>query len=159
MKKIIIFLILQINAFSIGFLNKQFNANIVETSKNSKKEYLLVYKPDEIKLVMNYPTVNKGEIYTYKNNKKYIYYPLLEQTVEQEFVNEDIDFFNILNKIKDIKKTQIINGKKYIVKNDKLEKIESSDYTVKFTYNKNNMPSKVVFDSKNYDKVEFEWKY
>lgn len=37
MKKIIIFLILQINAFSIGFLNKQFNANIVETSKNSKK--------------------------------------------------------------------------------------------------------------------------
>lgn len=118
-----------------------------------------MYKPDEIKLVMNYPTVNKGEIYTYKNNKKYIYYPLLEQTVEQEFVNEDIDFFNILNKIKDIKKTQIIDGKKYIVKNDKLEKIESSDYTVKFTYNKNNMPSKVVFDSKNYDKVEFEWKY
>lgn len=111
MKKIIIFLMLQANVFSIGFLNKQFNANIVETSKNSKKQYLLVYKPDEIKLVINYPTVNKGEIYTYKNNKKYIYYPLLDQTVEQEFVNEDIDFFNILNKIKDIKKLRLLMGK------------------------------------------------
>lgn len=159
MKKYIIAFLIGINSFAIGFVNEKFNSSVTEISQNGEKRYNIQYDPNgDIKIEVTFPEINKGEIYTYKNGKKYIYYPKLKQTVEQSLVNQDSDIIAILQNMKKITKTQTINDKKYIVDNGNVVKILAKDYEIIFKYNGNKKPVYTIFKGKN-QKVEYTWKY
>lgn len=149
-----------INIFSIGFVNKNFNAIITESSKNKTKEYKITYTQDKITLEVLKPSLNKGEIYTYVGNKKYIYYKSFDQTVEQTLTSADSDIIFILKEIKNIKENKdvVINNKKFFVSDNNVQKIVGKGYEISFKYNKNKMPEKITIKSNN-GNIEFLWKY
>ncbi|WP_068267929.1 hypothetical protein [Caviibacter abscessus] len=159
-KIILAMLLFQINVFSIGFVNKNFNAVITETTKNKVKEYKIKYTQDKITLEVLKPDLNKGEIYTYFGNKKYIYYKLLDQTVEQTLTSVDSDIIFILKEIRSIKenKNVVINNKQFFVSDNNVQKIVGKGYEVEFKYNKDKMPEKITVKSDN-GNTEFVWKY
>ena len=156
MKKYLLILFFSIISFS-NFLSTSFNARIHEISGNREKVYLLKYSPNFIEVEVEFPNTNKGEIYTYKNGKKYIYFPKLKQTVEQSISNSDNDLFKMLNEMKKINKSCTKNNKTYYVKNGKIEKISTKTYTVNFEY-VNEKPRKITIVSGK-DHVEFLWTY
>lgn len=162
MKIKIIFLIffVQFNLFSIGFVNKNFNAVVTEISKDKLKEYKVTYTQDKITLEILKPNLNKGEIYTYSGNKKYIYYKSLNQVVEQTLTNSDSDIIFILKEIRNIKqnKNLVINNKKFLIFDNNVQKIIGKGYEVNFKYNNNKMPDKITVKSDN-GNIEFLWKY
>ncbi len=82
-----------------------FKAVIIENSRlnnrTKTKEYqVLASLPDKLIKKMISPSINKGEIYLYNGSNKTIYYPLLEQTINQK-INEDENY--ILKFIRDLK--------------------------------------------------------
>lgn len=156
MKKYLLILFFSIISFS-NFLSTSFNARIHEISGNREKVYLLKYSPNFIEVKVEFPNTNKGEIYTYKNGEKYIYFPKLKQTVEQSISNSDNDLFKMLNEMKKINKSCTKNNKTYYVKNGKIEKISTKTYTVNFEY-VNEKPRKITIVSGK-DHVEFLWTY
>lgn len=160
MKKILCLIFLQFNIFAIGFVDKKFVANITEISKNKTKEYNINYTKDKVVLEVLKPELNKGEIYTYTNDKKYIYYSSLNQTVEQSLSAVEGDLVLILKEMQKIKENRdvVIANKKYIISNNKIMKIVGDGFVVRFYYNKNNMPTTIRFISEN-GNVEYIWKY
>ncbi len=160
MKKILCLIFLQFNIFAIGFVDKNFVANITEISKNKTKEYNINYTKDKVVLEVLKPELNKGEIYTYTNDKKYIYYSSLNQTVEQSLSAVEGDLVLILKEMQKIKENKdvVIANKKYIISNNKIMKIVGDGFVVRFYYNKNNMPTTIRFISEN-GNVEYIWKY
>lgn len=160
MKKILLLIFLQFNMFAIGFVDKNFVANITEISKNKTKEYNINYTKDKVVLEVLKPELNKGEIYTYINKKKYIYYSSLNQTVEQSLSAVEGDLVLILKEMQKIKENKdvVIANKKYIISNNNIMKIIGDGFVVRFDYNKNNMPTKIRFISDN-GNVEYIWKY
>ncbi|VWL85250.1 hypothetical protein [Oceanivirga miroungae] len=155
--KYLIFLV-SLNAFSLSFFNNDFKATIKETNIKGIKEYTIDYTPNKIIVEIISSGVNKGEIYTYKNNKKSIYYPIIDEVVEQEYANEDNDIILALATLKDIEKTTEKDEKKYIVENDKIKKIVAKNYVIIFSYDKEDRIEKILFD--NYNELrEYEWKY
>ena len=160
MKKILCLIFLQLNIFAIGFVDKNFVANITEISKNKTKEYNINYTKDKVVLAVLKPELNKGEIYTYTNDKKYIYYSSLNQTVEQSLSAVEGDLVLILKEMQKIKENKdvVIANKKYIISNNKIMKIVGDGFVVRFYYNKNNMPTTIRFISEN-GNVEYIWKY
>ena len=160
MKKILCLIFLQFNIFAIGFVDKNFVANITEISKNKTKEYNINYTKDKVILEVLKPELNKGEIYTYTNDKKYIYYSSLNQTVEQSLSAVEGDLVLILKEMQKIKENKdvVIANKKYIISDNKIMKIVGDGFVVSFDYNKNNMPTKIKFISDN-GNVEYLWKY
>lgn len=159
MKKIkYLFLLVSLNSFGLSFFNNDFKATITEKSNQGIKEYTINYKPNKIVVEILSPEINKGEIYTYENNTKKIYYPILDEVVEQEYINEDNDIILSLATLKDIKKTTVKDNKEYIVEDDKIKKIISSNYIILFKYNKDNKISNIIFE--NFENIrEYEWKY
>ena len=160
MNKILCLIFLQLNIFAIGFVDKNFVANITEISKNKTKEYNINYTKDKVVLEVLKPELNKGEIYTYTNDKKYIYYSSLNQTIEQSLSAVEGDLVLILKEMQKIKENKdvVIANKKYIISNNKIMKIVGDGFVVRFYYNKNNMPTTIRFISEN-GNVEYIWKY
>lgn len=156
MKKGLSILILSTISFS-NFLNSSFSAKIYEKSRTQTKEYNLKYTPNKIRVEVEFPKTNKGEIYTYENGKKHIYYPRLNQTVEQSISNSDNDIFNLLEEMKKITKTSKVGNKLYIVKNKKIVNIKSMNYDAKIKYI-GDKPSYILVETSS-EKVEFIWKY
>lgn len=149
------FLIILISSFNFAnFLNQDFKVKITENDK----EYILKYENDNFEIEILKPNINKGERYIYKDNTKYIYYPKYDQTVKQNFTNEDNDIVYILKNMKKINKTTVINNKKYIVENGNIVSIKDKNYTIDIEYNKKNMPSKIILNKGN-DKKEYLWTY
>ena len=69
------------------------------------KEYtILANLPDELKKVMISPEINKGEIYLYKGDNKKIYYPLLEQTIDQKITSEENYTLKFISDLKNYNK-------------------------------------------------------
>ena len=156
MKKLII---LMLSSFSFSnIFNQSFNVNITEKAKKYKKEYVMNYNPKKIRIEILSPEINKGEIYTYENNKKYIYYPILDQTVEQTFSSTDSDIIKIIEDIKNINKTVEKNGKKYIVENGLVKSIASNNYKLNVYYDNQKRPNKIILKYSN-EVVEYLWKY
>ena len=116
------------------------------------------YNPKKIRIEILSPEINKGEIYTYENNKKYIYYPILDQTVEQTFSSTDSDIIKIIEDIKNINKTVEKNGKKYIVENGLVKSIASNNYKLNVYYDNQKRPNKIILKYSN-EVVEYLWKY
>lgn len=156
MKKIFLIPIITAISFS-NFLNKNFIAKIYERHNKQLKEYILKYDQNKIEVEVVLPTLNKGEIYTYTNGKKYIYYPKLNQTVEQSISNSTNDIFKLLDEMRKIKKTTKIGDKQYTVVKGNISKIQSMSYNVNIKYI-NNMPD-IITVSNGKDKVEFIWRY
>lgn len=156
MKKLII---LMLSSFSFSnIFNQSFNVNITEKAKKYKKEYVMNYNPKKIRIEILSPEINKGEIYTYENDKKYIYYPILDQTVEQTFSSTDSDIIKIIEDIKNINKTVEKNGKKYIVENGLVKSIASNNYKLNIYYDNQKRPNKIILKYSN-EVVEYLWKY
>lgn len=158
MKKLLISLFLSLNAFSIGFANKSFTATISETGKDYKREYKLEYTPKKVVMTIISPEINKGEIYTYEDDKKYIYYPAFNQTVEQTLPNEDSDMINLIKQVQNVTKTSTIDGASYVVENNRLLSVSKNGYFAEFKYNTDNMPTYILL-SGNGIKTEYVWKY
>jgi len=90
-------------------------------NKVKEKKYEMVVKfPDLIYKKTLFPEINKGEIYVYNKNKKYIYYPLLEQNISQEIDESENEFLEILKELKGNnkgeKKNKIISNEKGLIK-------------------------------------------
>ena len=138
MKKIIIMLFfMSVLAFSKDFWElSSFNVNVKETTSSSKvKTYSMSYNSGTLKIVISSPSINKGEIYTYKGDKKTIYYPSLKQTVTQNIDDDEANFLNIINKLKAVSgKTTVTKGNdKFVFKDSKLVSIESKEYKADFS--------------------------
>ena len=138
MKKIIIMLFfMSVLAFSKDFWElSSFKVNVKETTSSSKvKTYSMSYNSGTLKVVISSPSVNKGEVYTYKGDTKTIYYPSLKQTVTQNIDDDEANYLNIINKLKSIsgKSTVTKGNDKFIFQDSKLVSIESKEYTASFS--------------------------
>lgn len=108
MKKILIFLVLSITCF--GQINKistikDLYAKVVEkTDINGEKrdrEYTIKYiAPDYLRKEVILPKINKGEIYQYENQKRYVYIPLFNEVTEESGKDEFDNFLTIINELK-----------------------------------------------------------
>ena len=80
MKKLILIIsmaLISIMSYSKDFWEKDiFTVSVTETLKINKsskvKKYTMTYDNGTLKLVISSPTINKGEIYTFTQNKKTI---------------------------------------------------------------------------------------
>lgn len=138
MKKIVLVMFLMsILAFSKDFWElNSFSVNVSESTSSGKaKSYTMAYKSGTLKVTINSPSVNKGEIYTYSGSQKTIYYPSLKQTVTQNVDNDEANFLNIINKLKSVSgKTTVTNGNdKFVFSDSKLVSIETKEYTATFS--------------------------
>ena len=106
-KKIVVFLLVGTSIFSspnrISDI-KDIYATVEETiylNGNKKvKEYKIEYiSPDYLRKEVISPTVNKGEIFQYENEKSLVYIPLFDEVSE----NNSEDVSNFLSIIKDLK--------------------------------------------------------
>lgn len=138
MKKIILTMFfMSILAFSKDFWElSNFSVNINETTSSGKsKVYTMVYKGGTLKLTINSPSVNKGEVYTYSGSRKTIYYPSLKQTVTQNVDSDEANFLNIINMLKSIsgKNTVTKGDNKFVFSNSRLVSIETKEYKASFS--------------------------
>ncbi|MEI6857526.1 hypothetical protein [Psychrilyobacter sp.] len=112
-----------------------FKAIIIENTRLNKrtktKEYqVLADLPDKLIKKMISPAINKGEIYLYNGSDKTIYYPLLEQTIDQK-INIDENF--TLKFIRDLKSHDENVNFRVIKSNNQIQKIIYNDgITIKF---------------------------
>jgi outer membrane lipoprotein-sorting protein len=106
-----------------------FKATIVESSnlnnkKRSKEYTVLALLPDQLKKEIISPAMNKGEVYLYDGTNKTIYYPLLEQTIEQKI---DADENYTLKFIRDLR-SETTNADFELVKsNNQVKEIRYND--------------------------------
>jgi len=112
-----------------------FKAVIIENShlnkrKKTKEYQVLASLPDKLIKKMISPSINQGEIYLYNGSNKTIYYPLLEQTINQE-INKDENY--TLKFIRDLKSLDESVDFKVVKSNDKIQEIIYNDgITIKF---------------------------
>ncbi len=112
-----------------------FKAVIIENShlnkrKKTKEYQVLASLPDKLIKKMISPSINQGEIYLYNGSNKTIYYPLLEQTINQE-INKDENY--TLKFIRDLKSLDESVNFKVVKSNDKIKEIIYNDgITIKF---------------------------
>jgi outer membrane lipoprotein-sorting protein len=135
MKKIILFIfLLGINLFASNTENFQkidtLKAIVEETSRinnkeKTKKYEILLMLPDKMVKTMIFPETNQGEVYLYNGEKKTIYYPLLEQVIDEK-ITEDENY--TLKFIRDLKKGNA-NSKdvKFITNNGQIGEILYKD--------------------------------
>ena len=138
MKKIILTMFfMSILAFSKDFWElSNFSVNVNETTSSGKaKSYTMVYKGGTLKITINSPSGNKGEVYTYSGSQKTIYYPSLKQTVTQNVDSDEANFLNIINMLKSVsgKNTVTKGGNKFVFSDSKLVSIETDEYTATFS--------------------------
>lgn len=167
MKKILLVLILLSNmSFSkiFNFLQTDFKAQVLEKSyinnKNKEKEYDLSYTKEKLELKILKPSINKGEIYTFTKNKKFLYSPLLKQKVEQSLSNHDESLYSILSDMAKLEKKEnhVIKDKKYVFKEGKLVNIIAKDYKITLKEYIGEKPTKILFLS-NSLKMEYTINY
>lgn len=135
-KKIILFLLLTVACF--GQVNKVRNikdlyAKVKENTKlngdNIYKEYTIKYiASDYLRKEVILPKINKGEIYQYENNKRFVYIPLFNEVNEESGKDEFNNFLTILNELKDkdlkkIKELKLKDG--YLIKIVKFKNINN----------------------------------
>jgi outer membrane lipoprotein-sorting protein len=160
MKKLIFFIfIMSISLFAKGVDGfekiKTFRATITESSnlnnqKKTKEYHILALLPDQLKKEMISPSINKGEIYVYKGKNKTIYYPLLEQIIEQK-IDENENY--TLRFIRDLSSHTDNPNFKLIKSNNQVKEIVYNDgITIKFesftTINEIKFPTHVkIFDN------------
>lgn len=153
MKRLLLLFIVIIN-YSFAFENIQSLEAIVKekTSINGeKKEKLYSLKiemPDKVLKEMILPKLNKGEKFLYTGEKKTVFYPLLEQIIEEEITDDENYILKAIKKIKEGKNN--IKNSSGLVSSVKLDE----QLTVKFyKYIENdgvNFPKIVkVFDGEN----------
>lgn len=112
-----------------------FKAIIIENShlnnRTKTKEYeILADLPDKLIKKMISPSINKGEIYLYNGSDKTIYYPLLEQTIDQK-INADENY--TLKFIRDLKSSDEDVDFKVVKSNNQIKKIVYNDgITIEF---------------------------
>ncbi len=112
-----------------------FKAVIIENShlnkrKKTKEYQVLASLPDKLIKKMISPSINQGEIYLYNGSNKTIYYPLLEQTINQK-INQDENY--TLKFIRDLKSLDESVNFKVVKSNDKIKEIIYNDgITIKF---------------------------
>lgn len=92
---------------------KDLKAYVIEKTDINNKEIEKRYNiklilPDLLMKTMEYPEINKGEIYLYKNEKRYVYLPIFDE-VDEDNSDEDTNYFLntmnfIVNKAKNDKK-------------------------------------------------------
>ena len=161
MKKILFFIFILI--FNLTLLSKDINEfkNIdtfeaIVTEKNNinnqskiKKYSILAKLPDRLIKEMISPEINKGEIYLYNGNDKKIYYPLLEQTIEQKITADENYTLKFVEDLKDYNSNSDFQVKK---SKGQIQKIIYKDgITIEFLdfqiINNINFPSHIkVFD-------------
>lgn len=116
----------QVNTFKAIIIE---NTHLNKRSK-TKKYQVLANLPDKLIKKMISPSINKGEIYLYNGSNKTIYYPLLEQTIDQK-INEDENY--TLKFIRDLKSNDENTDFKVIKSDDQIKKIIYNDgITIKF---------------------------
>lgn len=132
-KKIMIFLVLSVAIFAsssrisqIKTLSSQVSESTYFTGEKKTKVYNIEYvEPDYLRKEIISPTINKGEIFQYENNKRYIYIPLFDEVTEDGNVDEVNNFLSI---IKDLKNKDINDenfSKNYYQK--KVKKVKYKD--------------------------------
>ncbi len=140
MKKLIFLIfIMSVSLFAKGVDGfekiKTFSATITESSdlnnqKKAKEYHILALLPNQLKKEMISPAINKGEIYLYKGGNKTIYYPLLEQTIEQK-IDENENY--TLKFIRDLSSHTDNQNFKLVKSNDQVKEIIYKDgITIKF---------------------------
>ncbi len=134
------FILISVTTISGDFWEKnKFTADVSETitvnKGNKTKTYTMVYDNGTLKLTINSPKVNKGEVYTYSGSKKIIYYPSLKQTVTQTATEDELNMLGVLNKLRKLpkKSTQTINGETFKFENAVLTSIKGKNYTANFS--------------------------
>ena len=129
-KKIVVFLLVGTSIFSspnrISDI-KDIYATVEETiylNGNKKvKEYKIEYiSPDYLRKEVISPTVNKGEIFQYENEKSLVYIPLFDEVSE----NNSEDVSNFLSIIKDLKNKD--KNDKSFIDNYYLDKVKELKY-------------------------------
>lgn len=137
---IFLFMFISVFSFSKDFWEKsRFTVNVTESLKMNKsvktKKYVMTYSGGTLKLQMTYPSVNKGEIYTFTGNNKTIYYPSLNQTITQKLHEDEANILSVFNKLNKLtlKKTQTKNGDTFTFENSWLTSITSKGYKVNFS--------------------------
>ncbi|BDU50496.1 hypothetical protein [Haliovirga abyssi] len=129
--KIIILLIVGFTITVNSFANTFFDINslkaiVTEKRYMNKKTKIKKYKlkikmPDKVLEIMEYPKINMGELYLYNKNEKRVYYPMLEQTVNEKIKDEEnyvLNIFKAFNKIskeKELKEEFFIGKTKFIL--------------------------------------------
>jgi len=112
-----------------------FKAIIIENTrlnnrKKTKEYQVLANLPDELIKKMISPSINKGEIYLYNGSDKTIYYPLLEQTIDQK-INKDENY--TLKFIRDLQSHDKNTNFKLVKFDNQIQKIIYNDgITIKF---------------------------
>ncbi len=160
--KKVIFLFLLVTVFSFGkefWEKKSFTVNVTESLKvnnsTKTKKYIMTYNGGTLRLEITSPSVNKGEIYTFKSGSKTIYYPSLKQTVTQKLLEDEANMLSMFNKLAQLKekKTQTRNGDTFTFSNSKLVSIKTKGYTVNFssyvTSGSYSYPGKIVVTDGN----------
>lgn len=138
-----------------------FKAIITENShlnnrKKTKEYEILADLPDKLIKKMISPSINKGEIYLYNGADKTIYYPLLEQTINQK-INEDENY--TLKFIRDLQSYDKNADFKVIKSDNKIKKIVYNDgITIEFEsfskINEINFPTHVRILDRNIEVSE-----
>ena len=139
-KIILFFMMIAAFSFSKDFWEKgRFTVNVTEELKMNKstktKRYIMTYSGGTLKIQITYPSVNKGEIYTFSGNTKTIYYPSLNQTVTQNLQKDESNILSVFNKLNKLtsKKTQTKNGDTFTFENSWLTSISSKGYRANFS--------------------------
>ncbi|MCK5780475.1 MAG: hypothetical protein KAH04_05610 [Psychrilyobacter sp.] len=118
---------------------KTFKATIIESSninnrKKTKEYKVLADLPNKLIKTMISPEINKGETYLYNENKKTIYFPLLDQTIYQDVNTEEnytlkfIKDLGAYNEKSDFKVVKLEGEIKEIIYNDGVH-IKLSNYS------------------------------
>ena len=142
MKKIIIVLGILSSLLSYAKPYKEINSLKIKVSeklylsgKVRDKEYSVkIQLPDVTLKEMEKPNINRGEKYLYKDNKKIVYYPLLDDRIEKEDVDEWKGILTVINEIKYFETLELIEGENrvdnvlvYMEKDSTYSKIEYID--------------------------------
>ncbi|WP_426709996.1 LolA family protein [Cetobacterium sp. SF1] len=76
----------------------------INNRKIEKKYNIQLIIPNLLKKEMVFPEMNKGEIYLYKDGKRYVYLPIFNEVSEDRSDSDTNNFLNIMNYI--IKETK-----------------------------------------------------
>ena len=110
MKKFVIsFLLIIINTYIFANFADidTLRLKVVEKTRTQGREKVMSYDlvikfPDLIYKEVLTPALNRGEKYIYKENKKIVYIPLLQQFEEYEMLEQENQIFNVIDDIKNI---------------------------------------------------------
>lgn len=175
-KLIILYFIVIFNVLSTGFeAVNSFGAKVEERTfingRWREKVYTIKLEyPDMVIKEVLEPKINKGEIILYKANKKWIYYPIFDESFEEELDGEENYILSALRYIKEGRGSRVEEeGRVINLLLDSDLELVFKDYTVIdnidfpkeiYTYDNGNLISEVRFSNielnKNYDKSTFK---